>query len=63
MSGRLKLIDIVTVLLNNKPVAGQGGTYASATIDRNTNELILKVVNTSDKQLQSEFVVYGVKRL
>lgn len=54
---------VVPVLLNNKPVTGQGGTFASATIDKKTNELILKVVNTTDKAQESEFVVDGVKRL
>lgn len=54
---------VVPVLLNNKAVTGQGGTYASASIDKKTNELILKVVNTSDKPQQSEFVVDGVKKL
>ncbi|MCC9134901.1 alpha-L-arabinofuranosidase C-terminal domain-containing protein [Pontibacter silvestris] len=54
---------VVPVLLNNEAVTGQNGTFASATIDKNTNELILKVVNTSDKDLASEFVVDGVKKL
>lgn len=54
---------VVPVLLNNKPVTGQDGTYASATLDKATNELILKIVNTSDKPQQGEFVVDGVKKL
>ncbi|GHA70781.1 alpha-L-arabinofuranosidase C-terminal domain-containing protein [Pontibacter akesuensis] len=54
---------VVPVLRNNKPVTGQDGTYASATIDKATNELILKIVNTSDRPQQGEFVVDGVKKL
>lgn len=54
---------VVPVQLGDKAVTGQGGYYASAVIDKKTNELILKVVNTSDKQQNSEFVVEGVKKL
>jgi alpha-N-arabinofuranosidase len=54
---------VVPVQLENKPVTGQGGYYASAVIDKETNELILKVVNTSDKAQTGEFVVDGVKKL
>ena len=54
---------VVPVLLNNRPVTGQEGAFASATIDRNTNELILKVVNTTDKAITNEFVIDGVKKL
>ncbi|MHA6247236.1 alpha-L-arabinofuranosidase C-terminal domain-containing protein [Pontibacter sp. CAU 1760] len=54
---------VVPVLQNEKPVIGQEGAFASATIDKETNELILKVVNTTDKPQQSKFMVDGVKKL
>ncbi len=54
---------VVPVLLNNKPVTGQDGAFASATIDKNTNELILKVINTTAKAVTNQFEVAGVKKL
>ncbi|WP_114782693.1 alpha-L-arabinofuranosidase C-terminal domain-containing protein [Botryobacter ruber] len=54
---------VVPVQHEGKPVTGQDGYYASATIDKKTNELILKVVNASDKPQEGEFVVEGVKKL
>ncbi|MBC7914549.1 MAG: alpha-L-arabinofuranosidase, partial [Pyrinomonadaceae bacterium] len=35
------------------------GYYASATIDKNTQELIIKVVNNSDKSRIADFTVEG----
>jgi alpha-L-arabinofuranosidase len=54
---------VVPVLLDNKAVTGQDGMYASAALDKSTNELILKVVNTSDKVQSHDFVLDGVKKL
>ena len=51
--------DVIPVLLDNKAVSGQEGLYASATIDRESNELILKVVNSSDKQQRGTFKIDG----
>src|SRR5688500_14085935 len=39
--------NVVSLLADNKPLAGQDSLYASATIDKKTNELILKFVNAS----------------
>ncbi len=55
--------DVIPLLLNNEPVTGQGGYYASACIDRKTNELILKIVNTTNKAQNSDFVIQGAKTL
>jgi len=55
--------QVVPVLLQNKAVTGQKGMFASASIDSKTNELILKVVNTSDKAQASEFIVDGARKL
>lgn len=54
---------VVPVLLDEKAVTGQQGFYASAVVDKTTNELILKVVNTTNKQQSGEFKVDGVKKL
>lgn len=56
--------DIVPLINNNKAAAiGAGGIYASSVVDKNTNELILKVVNTTDKEQESSFAIKGVKKL
>ncbi len=55
--------QVVPVLLQNKAVTGQEGLFATASIDSKTNELILKVVNTTAKVQASEFVVDGAKKL
>ncbi|MDB5262068.1 MAG: alpha-L-arabinofuranosidase, partial [Adhaeribacter sp.] len=52
---------VVPMLRNNLTVTGQDGLYASAVLDQKARELILKVVNASDKPQQSEFVIDGVK--
>ncbi|PRY48595.1 alpha-L-arabinofuranosidase [Arcticibacter pallidicorallinus] len=54
---------VIPVLLDNKAVTGQDGYYASATIDRKTNELILKVVNSTGKRQSGAFVIDGAKKV
>jgi alpha-N-arabinofuranosidase len=39
--------DALSILLENKPLIGQQGLYASAVIDKKSGEIILKIVNTS----------------
>lgn len=39
--------DVVPLLLNNEAVEGQNGCYATACLDKNTNELVIKFVNTT----------------
>lgn len=55
--------NVVPVLLEGKAVTGQEGYYASATIDKNTNDLIIKIVNTGDKARNVSFAVEGAKKL
>jgi alpha-N-arabinofuranosidase len=55
--------EVVPVLSNNEVVAGKDDYYASATIDKKTNELILKVVNTSKNKQECEFQIDGAKKL
>jgi alpha-L-arabinofuranosidase len=38
---------VLNILQENKPLTGQKGLYASAVLDRNNGEIILKIVNTS----------------
>ncbi|MVN22568.1 alpha-L-arabinofuranosidase C-terminal domain-containing protein [Mucilaginibacter arboris] len=51
----------VPILLDNKAVEGKDGFYACAALDKATNEIILKVVNTSAKAQNADFVIDGAK--
>jgi alpha-L-arabinofuranosidase len=53
----------VPITLNNDVVAGQDSLYASACIDAATNELIIKVVNASDKSQSNTLQLEGVKKI
>ncbi|HVG14307.1 MAG TPA: alpha-L-arabinofuranosidase C-terminal domain-containing protein, partial [Chitinophagaceae bacterium] len=55
--------NVVPLLHNNEPLAGKDSLYASATIDKKTNELILKLVNASGKSNTKEVQVEGIKKL
>ncbi len=54
---------VVPITLNNDVVAGQDSLYASACIDTATKELIIKVVNASDKPQINTLQVDGVKKI
>jgi len=54
--------QVVPVLSNNDVVAGQDGLYASACIDKNKNELIIKLVNASSKTRNDEINLTGLKK-
>jgi alpha-L-arabinofuranosidase len=54
---------VVPLLQNDKPLAGEDSLYASATIDKNTNELIVKVINVSAITQARDIQVTGVKKL
>jgi len=41
---------VVPITMNNDVIAGQDSLYASACIDKNTNDVIIKIVNTSPKE-------------
>jgi len=43
--------------LDKKPLTGQQGLYATAAIDNLTNEIILKIVNTSDKMQDNSILL------
>lgn len=54
---------VLPITLNNDVVAGQDSLYASACIDEKTKELIIKLVNASDKQQESTIQLQGIKKL
>ncbi|MDB5247304.1 MAG: alpha-L-arabinofuranosidase [Segetibacter sp.] len=63
MYGTNKGTSVVPITMNKEVMAGTDSLYASACIDKTTNELILKLVNTSGKSQSKSVVVDGVKRL
>jgi alpha-L-arabinofuranosidase len=54
---------VLPMLTNNAPVTGQHGLYASAVIDNGTSEIILKLVNSSDKAQMADIALEGVNKL
>lgn len=54
--------NVVPALLNNMPVTGQDSLYASAVIDKKTNDVIIKVVNASGKEQTNNIMLEGVKK-
>ncbi|MBN1144047.1 MAG: alpha-L-arabinofuranosidase [Bacteroidales bacterium] len=55
--------DVLSMLYENKPLTGKDGLYGSAVWDRNTSEIILKVVNATTKPLMPEIVLKSRKKL
>jgi alpha-L-arabinofuranosidase len=55
--------NVVPILRNNEIIAGKDSLYASATIDKNTNEVIVKIVNTSGQSKTHDISIEGVKKL
>jgi alpha-L-arabinofuranosidase len=56
--------NMLTLTMQGKPVAGnpdQDGLFASAVCDKNAGEVIVKVVNTSDKQQEVTLNLKGMK--
>lgn len=54
---------VVSITEGNKAIAGQDSLYASAVVDENTNDLIIKLVNVSGKPQSSVLSLAGVKSL
>jgi alpha-L-arabinofuranosidase len=48
---------VLNMLQDNKPLTGQQGIFATAAFDNPTNEIILKLVNCSDKTQESIIVL------
>ena len=53
--------DLISVTQKGKPVTGQDGIYATAVIDKKTNEAIVKIVNTNASARKTNFDVKGKK--
>jgi alpha-L-arabinofuranosidase len=52
---------VVPITLNNDAVTGQDSLYATAAIDEVENELIIKIVNASEKQQNHLISIEGIK--
>jgi alpha-L-arabinofuranosidase len=55
--------QVLSMLEQGKPVSGTNGLYASAAFDKNTNEIILKVVNATDKAQSKEISIESSKKI
>jgi alpha-N-arabinofuranosidase len=54
---------VLPTLLNNTPLAGQDSLYASTTLDKNTNEIIIKIVNVAAVEKKVSYSIEGVKKI
>lgn len=57
--------NVLSLTMNRKPVTGaegQNGLFASAVCDKNKNEIIVKVVNTSGKKQSLSLIFNGLKK-
>jgi len=55
--------QVLPMLLEGKPLTGKDGLYASAAYDAKSNEIILKLVNSAEKEQSVNVVLEGVKNL
>ena len=55
--------DVVSITDDQKNLIGQNGLYASAVIDKSTNELIVKIANTENKVQNIDLSLDGKKKI
>jgi len=55
--------NVVTALRDGKALTGQDSLYVSAVIDKNTNDVIIKVVNASGTEQTNTIKMDGAKKL
>jgi len=55
--------DVIPALRDNKTLAGEDSLYASAVLDKKSNEIIVKLVNTSATAQAVQLNIEGVKKL
>ncbi len=54
---------VVPVTLNGQALTGQDDLYATASLDKKTGEIIVKIVNTSGKVREQDIAFEGISRL
>jgi alpha-L-arabinofuranosidase len=55
--------EVLPLLREDKPLTGQNRLFASAAYDKNSNEIILKLVNSDQKAQTVDIVLKGSKKL
>jgi alpha-N-arabinofuranosidase len=55
--------QVLPIVLEDKPLTGQNGLYASAAFDKDSNEIILKLVNTRQKAQTADIVFKSSEKL
>jgi alpha-N-arabinofuranosidase len=53
--------NVLTTVENKLPLEGKDGIYASSALDKNKNEIILKIANTSDVEKNVTYTFNGLK--
>ena len=53
--------NVLTTTENKIPLAGENGLYASSALDKNKNEIILKIANTSTETRKVTYTFNGLK--
>ena len=54
--------NVLTTSENKLPLTGQNGLYASTALDKNKNEIILKIANTSMEVRKVTYTFNGLKK-
>jgi alpha-L-arabinofuranosidase len=55
--------NVLSMLQDGKPLIGQDSLYASASWDKATNEIILKIANVSEKAVTRDVALDGAKKV
>ncbi len=55
--------QVLPMLIENQPLTGQNGLFASAAFDQASGEIILKLVNVSDQPKKANVILEGSKKL
>jgi alpha-N-arabinofuranosidase len=55
--------NILPALIDDKPITGKDKLFVSSVFDKNTGEVIIKLVNTSDKAQLKDIVLEGAKKV
>jgi alpha-N-arabinofuranosidase len=55
--------DVIPMLSDNAPLTGQYSLYASAVLDKSSNEIVMKLVNAGDKNMTAVINIAGAKKL
>ena len=55
--------SVVPALMDGKAISGQDSIYVSSVIDKNTSDVIIKVVNASGNAINKMITIMGAKKL